>query len=139
VAVYLLQFCGYVFCKIFVIISDNVCGNIKVDINGKKGDYAFGKDVFIFDITPKGIISTGTQLEKVFPFEEFCNKSKTSYANGRSCAAWVIYNENMDYLHCDDLSWNSKTKCDKQARLIRRLILVLKRIYLLINQFAYSY
>ncbi len=28
------------------------------------------------------------------------------------CAAWVIYNENLDYLHCNDLAWDGKTKCD---------------------------
>ena len=26
-------------------------------------------------------------------------------------AAWVILNENMDYLKCKDLSWNGKNKC----------------------------
>ena len=31
--------------------------------------------------------------------------------NMYSCTAWVLYNENMDYLHCDDLSWTGKTKC----------------------------
>ena len=25
--------------------------------------------------------------------------------------AGVIYNGNMDYLHCNDLSWHGKTKC----------------------------
>ena len=25
---------------------------------------------------------------------------------------WVIYNENRDYLKCNDLSWDGKTKCD---------------------------
>lgn len=39
----------------------------------------------------------------------------TSYERitGGGCTAWVIFNENMDYLHCDDLSWNGKTKCSK--------------------------
>ncbi len=87
----------------------NACGNIKVDINGKKGEYTLGKDFFTFDITPKGIIPSGTQ-DDAFGFERYCNVSMKTSANGRSCAAWVIYNENMDYLHCDDLSWNGKKK-----------------------------
>ena len=87
------------------------CGNIKVDINGRKGEYTMGKDFFIFDITPKGIIPTGLEKDKSYPFENYCNTFKQTNANGRSCAAWVIYNENMDYLHCNDLSWVGKTKC----------------------------
>ena len=34
-----------------------------------------------------------------------------SYVNGAGCAAWVLLNENLDYLHCADLSWNGKKKC----------------------------
>jgi hypothetical protein len=33
------------------------------------------------------------------------------YTNPWRCATWVMANENFDYLHCDDLSWNGKTKC----------------------------
>ena len=93
------------------LIQDNACGNIKVDINGtKKGEYTFGKDFFIFDITTRGIIAQGTQ-NAAWSFEKYCNISKTTSANGQSCAAWVLYNENMDYLHCNDLSWDGKKKC----------------------------
>ena len=87
------------------------CGNIKVDIDGKKGQYTLGKDFFIFDITPKGIIPAGLANSTAYKFEDYCNASKKTNANGRSCTAWVIYNENMDYLHCNDLSWDGKTKC----------------------------
>ena len=89
-----------------------ICGNIKVDIDGKhNGQYTFGKDFFIFDITPNGIIPSGMQSDTVFPFTRYCNMSQTTSANGRSCTAWVIYNENMDYLHCNDLSWSGKKTC----------------------------
>ena len=89
----------------------NACGNIKVDFSTKNGDYTMGKDFFIFDITKKGIIPAGLQRDEDYPFENYCNISKNTDANGRSCAGWVIYNENMDYLHCNDLSWNGKSKC----------------------------
>lgn len=93
------------------LVQHNACGNIKVDINGtKKGEYTMGKDFFIFDITTRGIIATGIQND-AWGFEKYCNTSKTTSANGRSCAAWVLYNENMDYLHCNDLSWDGKKKC----------------------------
>lgn len=87
-------------------------GNIKVDIDGYKGSYTFGKDFFIFNITPKGIYPNGLEnTTATDTFEDACNKSKSTTANGTSCTAWVIFNENMDYLHCNDLSWDGKTKC----------------------------
>ena len=33
-------------------------------------------------------------------------------SNGYSCTAWVIFKENMDYLKCDDLTWDGKNKCN---------------------------
>ena len=87
------------------------CGNIKVDINGKKGKYAFGRDVFIFDITPKGIVPAGMQGTTGASFEDRCNMSKKTDANGYGCTAWVLHNENLDYLHCNDLSWDGKHSC----------------------------
>lgn len=93
--------------------SDSI-GNIKVDIDGYRGSYTFGKDFFIFNITPKGIYPNGLENHTASDdtFEEACNKSKQSHdANGAGCTAWVIFNENMDYLHCNDLNWDTKTKC----------------------------
>lgn len=46
-----------------------------------------------------------------YQFKDFCNKSKSTDANGLACTAWVIFNENMDYLHCNDLDWSTKIKC----------------------------
>lgn len=88
------------------------CGNIKVDIDGYRGPYVLGKDFFIFNIFYNRILPAGIPEDtRTVSFEDGCNVSKTTHANGLSCAAWVIYNENMDYLHCDDLSWNGKHKC----------------------------
>lgn len=88
-------------------------GNIKVDIDGYKGSYTFGKDVFVFNITPKGIYPNGLEnTTSSDTFKEECNKSNsTSPSNGSACTAWVIFNENMDYLHCNDLDWSTKIKC----------------------------
>ena len=97
----------------------NVCGAILADINGNKLPNQFGVDFFTFLITKHGIVPQGTQMQtKGFTFDRACkDKSIGSIpglgANGAGCAAWVIYNENMDYLHCSDLSWESKTKCGK--------------------------
>lgn len=89
----------------------NNFGNIKVDIDGYRGGYTFGKDVFIFDIKTTGIYPAGMKDDPNYQFKDFCNKSKSTDANGRACTAWVIFNENMDYLHCNDLDWSTKIKC----------------------------
>lgn len=81
------------------------CGGIFVDINGFKGPNTKGIDGFYFMINKLGIFPFGGMNDILGSFNTKC------YNNGFSCAAWVLYNENMDYLHCDDLDWNSKSSC----------------------------
>ena len=84
------------------------CADIYVDTNGYyKGPNQFGKDSFLFAMKKDRIIPYGTKRESP-KFSQACNKY-SSY--GYDCTAWVIQNENMDYLHCDDLDWNKKIKC----------------------------
>ena len=96
-------------------ILQNVCGEFMVDVNGKNGPNVTGKDVFIFYYTKYGAIPAGTKEETGYkeskPFDTLCNPKSTHKNNGYGCTAWVIYNGNMDYLHCTDLSWDGKTKC----------------------------
>ena len=74
-----------------------------------------GVDIFYFKLlydkgfVPTGSLSLPTNIST--PFEQACNRKSTNQYNGRACTAWVIFNENMDYLHCDDLSWSGKHKC----------------------------
>ena len=73
-----------------------------------------GVDVFNFYFTTKGFVPRGMQNDTNYTFTKYCSMTDTSVAvdqQGRGCAAWVIYNGNMDYLHCNDLDWNGKTKC----------------------------
>ncbi len=95
----------------------NTCGQISIDLNGNKLPNENGRDRFHFYVTKTSLIPWGVQ-DDAHQFEKACNKKITSppypgftgelmYA----CTAWVLYNENMDYLKCDDLSWNGKTKC----------------------------
>ena len=92
----------------------STCGNIYADINGNKPPNAFGKDIFLFYLTKYGIVPYGVQNATSSPFETNCNMSTvSSWTAGYGCTAWVIYNENMDYLRCNDLSWNGKKKCSK--------------------------
>ena len=80
-------------------------GRIAVDLNGKKSPNTYGKDIFVFYLTNTNIMPEGTENETSWTFTS-CK------SNGLGCTAWVIINENMDYLKCNDLSWNGKKKCN---------------------------
>jgi hypothetical protein len=85
--------------------------------DGFKGPYTWGKDFFEIGIFPNRLTPVGTAeqeglLNYAYSFSKGCSLQLTTSANGHSCTAWVIYNENMDYLHCNDLSWGGKTKCE---------------------------
>lgn len=80
----------------------HICSWIFADINGANKPNTLGRDMFGFYLTKYGIIPEGTQNETCHPFG-------TNSGHGRT--AWVIIHENMDYLHCNGLSWNGKTKC----------------------------
>lgn len=87
----------------------HVCGEYEVDINGFKRPNQWGKDMFAFYVTKyNGLIPIGSPAEN-YTFSQGC---KVSGGDGWSCAAWVIYNENMDYLKCDNIDWGGPTKCN---------------------------
>lgn len=85
----------------------NVCANIYVDINGDKKPNVFGKDLFSFYATKYNLIPVGT-ANAFMRIDTSCNKTNPNWG----CTAWVIYNENMDYLYCPGtLYWGGPTKC----------------------------
>lgn len=88
----------------------SICGLIHVDINGFKKPNQWGRDFFGFYITKNGIVPSGTSdVTSDVSFATYCqDQTKEGY----SCAAWVLYNENLDYMKCNDLNWNTKTKCN---------------------------
>ena len=88
----------------------NTCGIIGVDINGFKRPNTVGVDYFNFWFTKYGIVPYGSQDNTTHAFQAQCRDK--SIQTGLACTSWVLTNENMDYLHCNDLSW-SKTKCSK--------------------------
>lgn len=89
----------------------SVCGIVGIDINGDKAPNTYGQDFFGFAFTKYGLVPLGTAMQsKEYTFTESCNKSNNSnsiYENGLSCTAWVIYKENMDYKHNNNLSWDN--------------------------------
>jgi len=89
------------------------CGRLLVDINGRKGPNTAGKDVFYFFLMQDGIFPAGSSKERIWT-NTFANQCLRGNAYGIAeahCTAWVIFNGNMDYLRCDDLSWTGKTTC----------------------------
>ena len=91
------------------------CGEIYVDLNGERGPNIVDRDLFKFYLAIDGIVPAGSSKETIWTetFENQClGKGPTGFVEAK-CTAWVIYNENMDYLHCDDLSWTGKSRCKK--------------------------
>ena len=83
----------------------NVCGDIKVDINGPQGPNILGHDVFVFYYTKYGLIPIGLPEETTYhTLERTCNMSSEDRLNGYSCTAWIINKGNMAYLK-RKISW----------------------------------
>ncbi len=96
---------------------ESVCGSIGLDLNGNKAPNQLGQDRFDFYLTNLGVFPAGTQTETRLSFSTYCDKdagwgtSIGGFGNGTGCTAWVLYNENMEYLRCSDLDWSGKNKC----------------------------
>ena len=93
------------------------CGFINVDLNGyKKGPNRYGDDTFGFYLYQNKIIPMGMPGSKTNYAGTFNNSCKantlTNGTFGLACTAWVLMNDNMDYLHCpEELSFSGKTSC----------------------------
>lgn len=107
IAVYSLG--GYVSYSFSDIPLQNICGFIAVDANGIEKPNQIGVDTFMFYLTKYGILPMGNPHDTTMSFGSRC-KNKNS-ADGWGCTAWVIYNKNIDYTKCSDLSWSGKRKC----------------------------
>ena len=92
-------------------VEQNHCANFYITTDGgapretkEDGSNPIGKRTFNFIV----------QKDKIVP-RGFDNKSfKSGCLSGNNyshCTGWVIRNKNMDYLHCNDLDMNTKTKC----------------------------
>lgn len=98
----------------------NVCGILHVDLNGQKRPNSGGYDQFDIYVTKDKLVPLGFKGDYL-TFEKACNRKIdvpfSGYSGGGmySCAAWVLYNENQDYLHCDDLSWTGKHSCKEKS------------------------
>ena len=88
-----------------------------VDVNGTTPPNRMGIDIHNFLFTQDRIIPGGADtaglgiIQPPNGFPEKCNRHLKDRENGLGCTAWVLYNKNLDYLHCDNLSWNGKKSC----------------------------
>lgn len=94
--------------------SSSIYGEIYVDLNGVKAPNTLGIDIFVFGIYKNKLVPYGienTDKFSLFTFDKLCSLNVTNRMNGYGCAAWVIFEENMQYLKCNDLSFDGKKKC----------------------------
>ena len=76
-------------------------GKIFVDINGFKGPNQDGRDLFSFWLQDNKVVPLGLEDDKTYKF-----------GTNEGYTAWVIFNENMDYLRCPDkLGWDKAKSC----------------------------
>lgn len=85
------------------------CGDFYISTDGRPmhEDTTRGllrKTVFAFYIYRNRIMPVGLENSD---FKSNCLTGK----NYSHCTGWVITHGNMDYLHCNDLDFNTKTKC----------------------------
>ncbi len=93
------------------IHNNGATGDFWVTLPNEK-QWQTGVTRFHFTIDhKKGFVANG-QTQTSFRSQcDVKSKSIASDINGRSCTAWALQNENMEYLRCNDLSWNGKRKC----------------------------
>ena len=114
-------------------------GSIWVALPDK--DVISGKNRFYFEISDAGVRPLGSSVDTAKPassnhtFEYYCNPSNENDNQGFGCTAWVIYNKNMDYLHCrEKLSWDGAHSC-KEAQYIFNEPLIEARFKIYIQEF----
>jgi len=89
----------------------DLCTVIGVYLPNNDKKYYLGHNYFYFYLGKNKVYAAGYRNDLINSFDTMCNISNNSYGNGRGCTAWIVENGNMDYLHCDDLSWDGKRKC----------------------------
>ncbi|MBR1754145.1 type II secretion system protein [bacterium] len=105
--------------RVYASDSEN-SPELMVDTNGLKGPNKLGVDIFAVTFnreTGNINLQRGNANTNTYPNSEniiqACDTKLTNVSsNGYLCIRWIFHNDNMDYLHCDDLSWDGKTKCD---------------------------
>lgn len=73
-----------------------------------------GKNRFFFNYNKKGVIPEGAMNGYTLTSFDNCDPDNKGSRPMRGCTAWVIYNKNLDYLHCrSKLGWDKQHSCKK--------------------------
>lgn len=91
--------------------ADAYCGDFYIKVNNKNYKTL---DENNKSVTKSNVFAFKIQPNRIFPFGTTDSEFKNLCLNGKNytrCTGWVIINGNMDYLHCKDLGFNTKTKC----------------------------
>ncbi len=87
-----------------------VCGFIAVDIDGPyKGKNKIGVDIFSFAITKSGIEDYSNLTS--------ANLKRHCFYSGLACTAWIIENNNLDYLEASHTSTSDAGVCKNGKQL----------------------
>ena len=99
-------------------INRKFYAQIHVDVDMNRQPSVLGKNVFTFLLTDKGIMPSGAGVYSdfnsyaPFPFDTYCLNGET-FKQGMGCTAWVLQNENFEYLKkCPNLSYYGDKKCN---------------------------
>lgn len=94
------------------------CGKLLVDLNGSESKPNIdGVDLFGFKIFTDGISPQGTRYDNYwypYTFEDQCAGNQITSSGRGMCTAWVLENNNLDYLRCPkELGWTKAVSCSK--------------------------
>lgn len=95
--------------------SSIACGSIGIRINLHEKMH-FGVNMFSLTVFKDRLIAWGSQSlpdnYSINSFEAKCKYNGGNFENGLACLGWILEVGNMDYLHCDGLSYDGKHECD---------------------------
>jgi len=93
---------------------NDVCGSVSVLTEPEK-DHWYGVNFFTFALRKNALVPWGAPVYTGNASQSLANKcvyNGTNSENGLGCTGWIIEVGNMDYLHCDGLSYDGKRKCN---------------------------
>lgn len=98
---------------VIVYINRGASGeNIRVDfdVDGEKGPCKCNVDIFRAAIDNVNFDSLTANL--YYWVDESVKAGDAYLSSSYDALDWVLSKGNMDYLHCNDLNWSTKTQCD---------------------------
>lgn len=91
--------------------GDMGCFMVDYDVNGAKLPNRHGVDIFTFQVNKTNVSPRGTLNTHNYNDHTLCNPvadtGSAGWWNGTACGAWVLKNENLDYLKCADKAISS--------------------------------